>query len=150
MDYEHTQRGLWYLLLFAVAAVCFVVGCLLGRGTAAHYVCLGVALLMVFIGLCFMRLTIRDERDALAVRFGPFPLFFTRVPYETMRHARPDRTKIWDGWGVHYIPGRGTTYNIWGFDCVRVDLENRTIRIGTDDVENLVAFLHGRMQRPRE
>ena len=150
MDYEHTQRGLWHLLLFAVAAVCFVVGWLLGRESAAHYVCLGIALLMIFIGCCFMKLTVRDESDALAVRFGPFPLFFTRVPYEKMRQARPDRTKVLDGWGIHYLPGRGTTYNIWGFDCVRVDLENRTIRIGTDDVENLVAFLHGRMPRSPE
>ena len=54
MDYEHTQRGLWHLLLFAVAAVCLVVGWMLGGERAAHYVCLGVALVLVFIGLIVM------------------------------------------------------------------------------------------------
>ena len=105
---------------------------------------------MIVIGLSFMQLTVRDEQDALAVRFGPLPLFFTRIPYDKIRSVEPDRTTLLDGWGIHYLPGRGTTFNIWGFHCVRVELENRTIRIGTDDVENLVAFLRQRISRPRD
>ena len=150
MGYEHTQRGPWHLLLFAVAAGCFFGGWVLRQEPAGHYTCLGIALLMIVIGFSFMQLTVRDEQDALAIRFGPLPLFFTRIPYDKIRRAKPDQTIFLDGWGIHYLPSRGTTYNIWGFSCVRVDLDKRTIRIGTDDVENLVAFLHSRMPNPEE
>lgn len=147
MGYEHTQKGPWHLLLFAVASGCLVAGWALHMEPAAHYICLGIALLMVVVGLSFMQLTVCDEQDALAVRFGPLPLFFTRIPYDRMRTARPSRTILLDGWGIHYLPTRGTTYNIWGFDCVQIELDNRTIRIGTDDADNLVAFLTTKMPR---
>ena len=42
---------------------------------------------------------------------------------------------------IHYFPGRGTTYNLWGFGCVKLWLGTKVIRVGSDDVENLVAFL---------
>ena len=87
---------------------------------------------MVVVGLSFMQLTVRDEHDALAIRFGPLPLVL-RSRYPTTKSAGRDPTarSFLDGWGIHYLPGRGTTYNIWGFDCVRVELDKRTIRIGT-------------------
>ena len=37
------------------------------------------------------------------------------------------------------------TYNLWGFDCVKLEVRNRVIRIGSDDVENLVEFLRGKI-----
>jgi hypothetical protein len=46
-----------------------------------------------------------------------------------------------DGWGIHYVPFRGWTYNLWGFDCVVLQLGSKTVRIGTDDADNLLAFL---------
>ena len=42
---------------------------------------------------------------------------------------------------IHCIPGRGWTYNLWGFDCVVVRQGNKTTRVGTDDVAGLLAFL---------
>ena len=47
-----------------------------------------------------------------------------------------------DGWGIHWLPGRGWAYNLWGFGCAIVYLGNTVIRIGTDDVEGLVDFLN--------
>ncbi len=32
------------------------------------------------------------------------------------------RSNWLDGWGIHYFPGRGIIYNLWGFDCVRVQI----------------------------
>jgi hypothetical protein len=146
MAYEHTQRGLWHLLLFAVAAGCLIGGWLLRQDPPAHYIFLGIALLMILIGLSFMQLTIRDEEDALAARFGPLPFFFTRIPYDRIERVTADRTWLLEGWGIHYLPRRGTTYNIWGFQCVRIDLDSRTIRLGTDDADNLIAFLTQRVE----
>ncbi len=141
MHYEHTQRGYWSWLLFAIGAGCFVAAWSLRQEPLGHYICLGVSLVLITCGLGFTHLTVRDESDALAVRFGPLPLFFTRIAYEKMIAVEPDRTMFLEGWGIHYLPGRGTTYNIWGFECVRIDLGNRTVRIGTDDSGNLAEFL---------
>jgi len=147
MGYAHTQRGSWYWLLFGIAAACLAGAWSWRVEVAVHYTLLGAALLLIVIGTSFMQLTIRDEQDALGIRFGPLPLFFTRIAYGRIRSVEPDRTTLLDGWGIHYLPGRGTTYNIWGFQCVRVELDHRTLRIGTDDVENLVKLLRERMPR---
>ena len=43
------------------------------------------------------------------------------------------RSRLIDGWGIHWVPGRGWTYNLWGFRCVQIKHLGRTVRIGTDD-----------------
>ena len=53
----------------------------------------------------------------------------------------PGRIAIIDGWGIHYIPGRGWTYNLWGFGCVKLTVRGKVVRVGTNDVENLARFL---------
>ena len=93
----------------------------------------------------FHHLTVRDEDDCLAIRFGPLPLLGKRIPYADITSAEPDRTSLIDGWGVHWVPGRGTTYNIWGYGCVKLQVGGRTIRVGSDDVENVLAFLQGKI-----
>ena len=37
------------------------------------------------------------------------------------------------------MPGRGWTYNLWGFDCVKLTLGRKIIRVGTNDAEGRVA-----------
>jgi len=61
-----------------------------------------------------------------------------------------DRTRFIDGWGIHWIPWRGWTYNLWGFRCVRLKHLGRTIRIGTDDPEGLRDYLADRVRKTRE
>lgn len=39
----------------------------------------------------------------------------------------------------------GWFWNIWGRDCVVLHLDQGTLRIGTDDPENLEAFLRQRI-----
>jgi hypothetical protein len=36
------------------------------------------------------------------------------------------------------------TYNLWGFDCVKLTLGQKIVRVGTDDAENLAKFLRER------
>ena len=64
-----------------------------------------------------------------------------RIRYADITGVEIGRTGIIDGWGIHYIPGRGWTYNLWGFDCVKLTLGRKIIRVGTDDAEDLVKFL---------
>jgi hypothetical protein len=90
-------------------------------------------------------LTIQADEEALLVRFGPVPLFRTRIAYADIRGFRANRSRVIDGWGIHFIPGRGWTWSLWGFDCVDIELNRGTIRVGTDDALNLAAFLHSRV-----
>jgi hypothetical protein len=112
---------------------------------AAATVCWASALLIAGLLLCFRSLTIRAEGDRLALRYGGVPLFFRRIPFAAITAVEPGRTALIDGWGIHYIPGRGWTYNLWGFDCVVVHLGVKTVRIGTDDPAGLLAFLRTRL-----
>jgi len=101
----------------------------------------GVAALLLACAWTMEYLTIEDRGDGLYLHYGPLPLFRKSFPYRLMTRAEPGRTTILDGWGIHWVLGRGWTYNLWGFNCVVVRLGKRTIRIGTDDRENLAAFL---------
>jgi hypothetical protein len=68
---------------------------------------------------------------------GPLPVFSKTIRYADISAIEVGLTKIIDGWGIHYILGRGWTYNIWGFGCVKLTLGRKIIRVGTDDAEGL-------------
>ncbi len=148
MGYHHTQKGPLHYIMFATAAIMFL-GAWLAREEPIAAIVVSVTGLLVFVlAFAFVRLTVQDEVDCLAIRFGPLPLFSKRIPYGEITAVEPDRTNFLDGWGVHWIPGRGWTYNLWGFDCVKLTLGSKVIRVGTDDVENLVEFLRGKIDLP--
>ncbi len=144
--YEHTQRGPLFLILLAAVVGVLAIAWILRAEPGAVVAMLILAGILLLVCLMFKYLTVRDEGDRLAVRYGPLPVFRRRIPYAEIASADPDRTSWIDGWGIHWVPGRGYTYNLWGFGCVRLVVRDRVIRIGTDDVENLVAFLRNRIR----
>ncbi len=144
--YEHTQRGPLFLILLAAVVGVLAIAWILRAEPGAVVAMLILAGILLLVCLMFKYLTVRDEGDRLAVRYGPLPVFRRRIPYAEIAAADPDRTSWIDGWGIHWVPGRGYTYNLWGFGCVRLVVRDRVIRIGTDDVENLVAFLRNRIR----
>ena len=73
--------------------------------------------LVVFLG---MPSTIHYEGDSLSIRFGPLPVLRKTIRYADITGVETGHTKVIDGWGIHYIPGRGWTYNLWGFGCVKL------------------------------
>jgi hypothetical protein len=73
------------------------------------------------------------------------PVFRKRIRYLDITLVQPGHISMIDGWGIHYLPGRGWTYSLWGFDCVKLTLGRKVIRMGSDDVENLVEFLRGKV-----
>ncbi len=149
MEYQHTQTGWWHRVFLAVAAV-MLAGAWLAHGgdLAARGVVLAVAGVLLFCAMIFASLTVRDEGQWLALRFGPLPLLRKRIRYAEITAVEPARSAVIDGWGIHYILGRGWTYNLWGFGCVKLTLGKKVIRVGTDDVENLAQFLRGKVQPP--
>jgi len=141
MRYERRQNAPLHLILLVVAVGFLVVAWVLPRQPVVVIPILAVAALTVLVAGCFSHLTIRDEGDCLAVRYGPLPLVRRRIPYAQIVAVETARSDWLDGWGVHWIPGRGWIYNLWGFDCVKLDLGGKSIRLGTDDPEGLAQFL---------
>jgi hypothetical protein len=139
--YEHTQRAPLYLILLATAAGILALGWTARAEPVAFNVMLTVAGILILVSLMFKHLTVRDEGECLALSYGPLPVFRRRIGYAEITSADPDRTSWIDGWGIHWVPGRGYTYNLWGFACVRLVVRERVVRIGSDDVERLVKFV---------
>lgn len=145
MGYAHTQSGRLQWVLWAAAVLC-VIGAFVvwGEEPWAAWVCIGCAAVLVLFVFSFSTLTVRDEGDVLAIRFGPLPFWKRRVPYASIADARPGRSRLVDGWGIHWFPGRGWTWNLWTFDCVEMTVDGKPFRVGTDDKENLATFLRER------
>lgn len=141
MGYEHTQRGPWRFIGYFYALVMTPVLWMAGDSPIAVLLLGGAVLLVIVLCEGFSRLTIQDEGDRLNVAFGPPPLWHTEIAYRDIESIEPARSTFLDGWGVHWLPGRGTIYNVWGYDCVRVKTAKRIVRLGTNDVDRLVAFL---------
>ena len=145
MGYHHTQKGLWHVFLYAIAALLLTISLKLGDDPVAAVALPLMAALFATIAASFQHLTVADEGNRLLIHYGPLPLFRKRIWYDDLRHVEAGRTNILDGWGIHWIPGRGWTWNIWGFDCLVIRLDRGTLRVGTDDPQGLVQFLRSRM-----
>lgn len=147
--YERVQRSPLFLLLIGLGGLFFLI---LRTDPAAPawmpYLPLAILAPLAF---CLRTLTVRDRDQELDVRFGPVPLFKTRLAYADMVLAEPARSTVLDGWGVHYGFGAGWIYNLWGRDCVRITRHGcKPVRIGTEDPEGLAAFLNSRAVRRRD
>lgn len=152
MNYEHTQKSPLHFLLYGVAltmagAALFIIA---PQEMTAAFVLLFCAFLVLISALSFGYLRVVDHGDRLTIRYGPLPLFRKSFPYAAMTAVEPGRSSIIDGWGIHYVPFRGWTYNLWGFDCVKITMGQKLVRIGSDDVENLTAFLRGKIRKGPE
>lgn len=141
MEYSHTQYGRFHYVLYAVIVLMLVAAGGDVGGQAPALALFTVGGLILVVAQSFQYLTITDEGDALALRYGPLPLFSKRITYSSIQSVEVDRTRWIDGWGIHWLPSRGSTYNIWGYDCVKLLVSGRIIRIGTDDPDNLAVFL---------
>ena len=147
MEYENTQHAPIHVILLGVAVVLLAIACFGHVAPIALTLLVGVAAALVLLGEMFGCLTIRDEGEWLALRYGPLPIFRKRIRYADITAVEPGRTSIIDGWGIHYIPWRGTTYNLWGFGCVKLSLGRKIIRVGSDDVDNLTEFLRRKVSQ---
>lgn len=145
--YLHTQRGRFHYLLW-LGGLAGVVGAFFVMEPLLALVLGLVGFLMIGLGFLFAELTIRDEGSELRLRYGPVPLVGRSVPYDEVLDVRRGRSRWIDGFGIHWVPGRGWTWNLWGFDCVELELEGgRRLRIGSDDADRLAEVLRERVER---
>jgi hypothetical protein len=142
--YSHAQNSPLWLILFSAAIPLFVIAWLAREEPVAGAVMIVAGLLLVFVGLGFHHLTVEDEGDHLAIRFGPLPLMKTSIWYADIQRIEVGRTMILDGWGIHWNPWHGRVWNLWGRDCVIIHRQQGVFRVGSDDAENLAEFLKSR------
>ncbi len=147
--YYHRQRAPLCLILYGLAVAFFVIAWFVRTvppqsTLSLIFVLVGLVILILATG--FHHLTVADEIDRLRISFGPLPLFQRSVLYEEVIRADVDRTTFIEGWGIHLSPRGGWVWNLWGRDCVTLQMKHGTLRIGTDDAENLAAFVNGRVE----
>ena len=68
------------MILFGSSIPCFVFGWIAREQPVVLAVMLLVGLLLALVGLAFHHLTVEEEGDRLAVRFGPLPFMETSDP----------------------------------------------------------------------
>jgi hypothetical protein len=147
-SYHRTQKGPWALMCYALAAVFFIPGWTVPI-TALRIVFFATGVLLLLLGGSVRQLTVADEGDHLAIRFGPFPLFRKRIFYDDIREVEKGRTTLLDGWGIQWSPWGGWVWNISGYACVVIRLKRGTLKVGTDDPDGLAEFLKERISLMR-
>ncbi len=143
--YSHTQEAPLWMIMFGSSIPCFVFAWLVREQPIVVATMIVAAVLLVLVGLAFHHLTVEDEGDRLAIRFGPLPFLETSIQYADIKGIEVGRTTFLDGWGIHRRPGHGWLWNLWGRDCVVIHRQQGVIRVGSDDNENLAEFLRGKM-----
>lgn len=133
------------MFLVVIACVMMVIGLQHRDQPGIAYVFPPVSVLLILLASGMQCLGTSDEGDHLLIQFGPLPLFRRRVRYDDIVSAEADRTTLLEGWGIHMSLRGGWVWNIWGRDCVRLQLRSSVLRVGTDDVEGLLRFLSTRI-----
>lgn len=142
--YSHTQQGFLRPLLLAMAVCCLIVAYLTRDAPPFMPVFLALAVVCAILAFAFGTLTVRDEGDRLAVRFGPLSFFEKTIPYAAITAVEKDRSTFLAGWGIHWTC-KGWLWNIGGFDCVRIKMGEKSTLMGTDDPDGLIEFLLSRI-----
>ena len=141
LTYNHTQKAPWFLLLLAFAALFFTIALVTRAEPVSPAILLVAGLLMAVLGYSLQQLTVCDEGDRLAVRFGPLPLFEKRIRYDDIREVEIGRTTILNGWDIHWRLRSGWVWSLSVGDCVAIRHKRGLIRIGSDDAKGLVEVL---------
>ena len=79
--YSHTQKAPLCLLIYALAVVFLALGFFVQDAPPIQWLFPPIGLLMFVLAASFHHLSVVDEGDVLAIRFGPVPLFRKTVRY---------------------------------------------------------------------
>lgn len=143
--YSHKQTAPLCMILYGGGIAAITLAVLLGDYLGV-LIAGCVSLVLLILAPCFHHLTVEDQGDVLAIRFGPVPLFHRTVRYADIGSVEVGRTLLLDGWGIHLSVRGGWVWNLWGRACVVVRFKDGgTLRVGSDDADDLVAFLRGKI-----
>ncbi|MFC1679731.1 hypothetical protein ACFL2T_05925 [Elusimicrobiota bacterium] len=155
MSYDHTQEGMLGTILiaaglFTIADAIFFCTWLPAKPPSLNWLIFflvsGLGVFIMVLGRVFAQLRVHDDGDGLEVRFGPLGNFGTRIPYADITRVEPAESSLIDGWGIHWMPGKGWLYNVSGYHCVRITMGEKIVRVGTDDLPQLIEFLNSKIR----
>ena len=147
--YEHTQRAPLCLVLYAQAFLMLCLAVVLRAEPVIPYLFPWIGLLVLVLAASFHHLRVKDLGERLSIGFGPIPLFRRTIRYRDIERVETGRTLLLDGWGIHMSIRGGWVWNIWGRSCVVVHFcSGGTLRIGSDDAQNLCEYLERRILSP--
>ena len=99
--YSHTQKASLCLLIYALAVVFFASSYFVQDAPLIPWLFPPIGVLMLILAASIHHLTVEDQGDVLAIRFGPLPLLRRTVRYADIRSVEVGRTLLLDGWGIH-------------------------------------------------
>jgi energy-coupling factor transporter transmembrane protein EcfT len=141
--YRHTQVGYLTLIVIVVAAL----GIVASFPKDVRPVSLGVAGLLLVIGVLFSSLTVEVADGEFRFHFGP-GFWRKRFAVAEISAAEPTQSSWWEGWGIRITP-RGMLYNVSGTNAVEIELKSgQRLRIGTDEPEALVEAIRAAITVP--
>ncbi len=144
---SHTQYAPLCLLIYALAVVFLASGWFFQDTPPIQWLDPPIGLMMLVLAASFHHLTVADQGEVLAIRFGPVPLFRRTIRFADIGSVEVGRTLLLDGWGIHLSVRGGWVWNLWDRACVVIRFKNGgTLRIGTDDAENLAEFLRSKVR----
>ena len=139
MTYRHVQSGRLHWLFTGFAFFALIAALVLEPIEAR----LGLGA----VSTVFAVITVSFSKLEIAAQGGVLGFPRKRVDYAEILVFERARSHLIDSWGIHWVPGRGTTWNIWGRDCVEIRTSRGLLRVGTDDPDGLVAHLAERVRQ---
>jgi hypothetical protein len=132
--YRHTQRGTWFLALFATTIFIMIVISSFQGWRWTSVIVLGI---LVIIAALFFSLTVEVGDGRIRCWFGS-GLIRKIFDLTEITKVKAVRNRWYYGWGIRYTP-HGWLFNISGLDAVELTFRSgKHFRIGTDEPDKLV------------
>lgn len=143
--YCHKQKTpfVWFYGLCCLPLVFIGLWSLWLDETQVALVLCGSGLSFALLALCFRQLTVCDEGESLSIRFGPLPLFRTKIAYRDIQKVEVGEIPF-----IGPLSHRGSKWwTLGGRAYVAIQRPNALACVGTDDAANLAVFLQRKMSR---
>lgn len=142
--YRHKQTA---TVTLGLVAICVLASVGFARGDFEGATMMAVVMAVIALALAlFSVLTVTVTERALSFAFG-LGLFRREYAVRDIADVRAVTNRWYYGWGIHLTP-HGWLYNVAGLDAVELELaDGRTVRVGTDEPERLLAAVRQAMGR---
>lgn len=142
MGYRHRQAGTTIINVMALVAIFVVAIAWIVSGSLLNPATYFVLPLMIIIGYLFSSMTVSVDERQLTWHFGP-GFWKKSIARSEIVSVEPAQMGWGYGYGIRITP-RGWLYRVSGRDAAAVSLiSGKTVLIGTDEPEKLVAALTG-------
>jgi hypothetical protein len=136
--YRNTQTGYAIIYSTVAAAVLASVAAVTARAPLQFWIVPAVVGIMLAL---FSTMTVRVTEAVIEIKFG-IGLIHKSIALSEILTAVPSTTRIWYGWGIHFIVPDTWVYNISGLQAVELRMRNgRRILLGHNYPQDLCAVL---------